>query len=342
MKQIAFTILLLAADPIGLFNAAAAEESLQLNSVKKIWSAGRHNAFTDLIRFDEKWFCTFREAEAHVGGNGQIRVLTSSDGEAWRSTASLSEDGVDLRDPKFSITPDHRLMLVLGGSVYEGKTLKQRQPRVAFSRNGRDWTPPRRVLSEGEWLWRVTWHQGQAYGISYSSSPAPAAATNTPAGWLVKLFTSDDGVAYRVVTRLEVPGRPNEATLRFLENGDCVALLRREGSGEDRAAWIGRSSAPYRDWQWHSAGMPIGGPNFIVLHHGTMIASGRQYGDRATGSKTFLGRMTLDGVKSELILPSGGDCSYPGMVWHEGLLWLSYYSSHDGKSEIYLAKVRCP
>jgi hypothetical protein len=27
-------------------------------------------------------------------------------------------------------------------------------------------------------------------------------------------------------------------------------------------------------------------------------------------------------------------------VWHEGLLWTSYYSSHEGKSAIYLAKVR--
>jgi hypothetical protein len=158
----------------------------------------------------------------------------------------------------------------------------------------------------------------------------------------VKLFVSDDGIAYRLVTKLDVPGRPNETTLCFLENGDGVALVRREGPGEDRAAWIGRSSAPYKDWQWHSAGMQVGGPNFLVLPSGAMIASGRLYGDKATGNKTFVGRMTLDGVKPELILPSGGDCSYPGMVWHQGLLWLSYYSSHEGKSEIYLARVRVP
>jgi hypothetical protein len=28
------------------------------------------------------------------------------------------------------------------------------------------------------------------------------------------------------------------------------------------------------------------------------------------------------------------------MVWHDGLLWISYYSSHEGKANIYLAKVR--
>ena len=38
----------------------------------------------------------------------------------------------------------------------------------------------------------------------------------------------------------------------------------------------------------------------------------------------------------------GGDTSYPGMVWHDGLLWLSYYSSHEGKTAIYLARVKLP
>ena len=41
-----------------------------------------------------------------------------------------------------------------------------------------------------------------------------------------------------------------------------------------------------------------------------------------------------------LTLPSGGDNSYPGMVWHDTLLWTSYYSSHEEKTSIYLAKIR--
>ena len=53
--------------------------------------------------------------------------------------------------------------------------------------------------------------------------------------------------------------------------------------------------------------------------------------------------MTADGdYEPALTLPSGGDTSYPGLVWHDGLLWVSYYSSHEGKSAIYLAKVKVP
>jgi hypothetical protein len=47
------------------------------------------------------------------------------------------------------------------------------------------------------------------------------------------------------------------------------------------------------------------------------------------------------GTLTELLaLPSGGDTSYAGPVWHEGLLWVSYYASHEGKTSVYLAKVK--
>jgi hypothetical protein len=39
-------------------------------------------------------------------------------------------------------------------------------------------------------------------------------------------------------------------------------------------------------------------------------------------------------------LPAGGDTSYPGLVWRNNMLYVSYYSSHEDKTSIYLAKVR--
>jgi hypothetical protein len=248
---------------------------------------------------------------------------------------------VDLRDPKLCITPDQRLMLNLGGSVYEGKTLKERQSRVCFSADGTNWSAPARVLEKGDWLWRVTWKDKRAYGIAYTSPPRdPAAKTDPHAGMTARLVSTTDGLAYETVIPLQISGSPNESTLRFLTNGDCVALVRREM--EDKEAWIGLSHPPYREWKWHPAGFRIGGPNFIVLSDGSMIASGRQTRATSPESKTFVGPMTLDCVEPHLILPSGGDCSYPGMVWHEGLLWISYYSSHEGKTDVYLAKATVP
>jgi hypothetical protein len=42
-----------------------------------------------------------------------------------------------------------------------------------------------------------------------------------------------------------------------------------------------------------------------------------------------------------LELPSGGDCSYPGLLWHDDSLHVTYYSSHEGgKAAVYYAKVK--
>jgi hypothetical protein len=93
------------------------------------------------------------------------------------------------------------------------------------------------------------------------------------------------------------------------------------------------------DWRWHEAGYRVGGPNFIILPNGDMWAAGRSYvGETATVLSRF-GPETYDPV---LTLPSGGDTSYPGLVWHEGTLWLSYYSSHESKASIYLAEIALP
>ena len=301
-----------------------------LVTVAKIWDAGAHNAFTDLIRWRNRWYCTFRESDAHVGGDGRIRVLASADGEAWTSAALIAETGIDLRDPKLSITPDDRLMMVAGGSVYEGTTYRGRQPRVLFSSDGSGWSTPQRILAEGDWLWRVTWHEGTAYGVTYRTK------AGDPSEWTATLVSSRDGRTFQNVITFAVPDRPNETTLRFMPDGEMIALVRREAGS--RFAWVGRSRAPYTTWTWRETAHSVGGPNFIRLPDGELWASGRSVVGKPT---TVLARMTIEGgYEPVLTLPSGGDTSYAGMVWHDGLLWVSYYASHEGKSAIYLARVK--
>lgn len=321
----------------------------ELVSVEKIWDAGSHNAFTDLVRWHDTWYCTFRESEAHVGGDGKLRVIESKDGKTWKSAALIAEEGIDLRDPKLSITPDDRLMIVAGGSLYKGtKVLQGRRPRVMFSKDGHEWSKPTPVLSEGDWLWRVTWHDGKAYGISYVAGPRKSAAAKaatptgkaepSPADWKLKLYVSNDGVKYDLVTQLAVPGEPNESTVRFLPDGEMLALVRREAGS--KLAWIGHSRPPYTEWTWTETKHQVGGPNFIRLPNGALWAAGRSY---PGGAKTVVAKMTGDSYEPVLTLPSGGDTSYPGLVWHDGHLWMSYYSSHENKkSQIYLAKIKLP
>ncbi len=324
---------------------AAAPAAPEILSVKKIWNAGAHNAFTDLIRWHDQWWCTFREADDHVGGDGAIRVLVSTDGEHWDSAARLTERGIDLRDPKFSLTPDGRMMLNCGGSVYVGKKGIGKRSRVMFSTDGRTWTAPQPILPEWDWNWRVTWHEGVAYAAVYH---ATTATNETGPEWTVSIYRGTDGVNWDLLKKLDVTGRPNETTLRFAPNGDMIALVRREA--DDKHGYVGHAAPPYRDWTWQVSNHRFGGQNLILLPDGRWIVGTRDYtgitptlndGKPNSGARTMLAELKADGTLAPLVtLPSGGDTSYPGLVWHEGVLWVSYYSSHEGKTSIYLARVK--
>ena len=331
--------------PMGSARAAPLAQATEKAGVpvlssRMIWNEAPHCAFTDLARFKGYFYCTFREGTGHVpgrtGANGVIRVIRSADSEAWQSVALLTEEGIDLRDPKISITPDGRLMLTIGGSFYrEGKRLKC-EPRVAFSDDeGRSFSPPQpavideKIRTNDDWLWRVTWHDGVAWGVVYHANRGAAG----PGHRLVK---SSDGITYEHVATLDLGGFPNETTLRFAADGEMIALVRREG--EDRSGRLGRSRPPYTEWQWNDIGLRLGGPNFLILPGGELIVGSRLYLEG--GAKTALFRVDEGGRLRELFrLPSGGDTSYPGLVIHEGKLWISYYSSHEGRTAVYLADI---
>jgi len=85
----------------------------ELVGLRMIWNAAPLNAFTDLVRFKDRWFCVFREGAGHVSHDGKLRVITSANGDTWASAALLAAPGElpDLRDPKITVTPDGRLML---------------------------------------------------------------------------------------------------------------------------------------------------------------------------------------------------------------------------------------
>lgn len=316
-------------------NLHAQAPQAELVSVTKIWDQAPHCAYTDITRFQNLFYCCFREAPAADRGEGVIRILLSSTGKTWVDQGTLSEAGTDLRDPKIIVTPDGKRLYLLcsGQSGTQG-----RQSRYSTTMDGKVWTPLQKLLAKGDTLWRVSINptDQRFYGISYnihpnSGGPAPEKE------WSLKGYASADGSVWQLSSILNVPGQPAEATLRFLKNGSALALVARQGG--DRRGVIGTAVAPYRDWTWASAGVPLGGPNFIELPDGKLIAGSRGFG-ATPGAHMVLFAMTASSLTPILELPSGGDCSYPGLYWHDDLLHVSYYSSHEGKAAIYYAQVR--
>jgi hypothetical protein len=307
-------------------------------TVERIWDRAGHSAFTDLVRFDGDLYCSFREGSGHIPGrNGLIRVIRSSDGMNWQSVALLDEPHVDLRDPKLSITADNRLMVNCGASYYEGSTRKRIESRVAFyDAASKRFGPPRKVqlpesiVSGLDWLWRVTWHDGWAWGC----------LQQVPSGGerALHLVRSRDAIHYEHVTKLKVD-HPTETTLRFLDDDTIVAMIRR--TADPAEGWIGTARPPYTDWKFTTSNKRFGGPNLIQLPDHSWLAGSREYGKSSTMA---LWRLDLKTAQFEdlVTLPSGGDTSYPGFVIdrEQNRVLVSYYSAHEGKAAIYLATLR--
>ena len=102
---------------------------------------------------------------------------------------------------------------------------------------------------------------------------------------------------------------------------------------------LGTARPPYTEWTWKDLGVRVGGPALLRLPDGKFIAAGRFYEPSAHTAVAWLD--VKEGKLTPIVkLPSGGDTSYPGMVFRDGLLRVSYYASHEGKTSIYLATVR--
>ncbi len=308
---------------------------LELISVKKIWDRGRHNAFTGMTRFGCQWYVAFREAESHgtpaVGKpGGKIRIIRSQDGEDWISVGLLDYGpNQDVRDAKLCITPDGRLMMLAAAAPHTNDM--QRQSLVWFSKDGRQWSKAHEVGEKDWWLWQVTWHpDGTAYGVGYGDITKHPRTT--------RLYRSRDGVDFQTIVKTLTPEpETGETGLIFRRDGSAVALVRQDGKQRDGKVGVARGD--FTKWTFRNLGKRVGGPSLIELPSGHIVAATRLYDGKVRTSLSWLDPEA--GKLVELLaLPSGGDTSYPGLVWHDNMLWVSYYSSHEGKTSIYLAKVK--
>jgi hypothetical protein len=292
--------------------------------VRMIWGQAPHNGFTDLVRFHDRWFCVFREGRLQVSRDGALRVITSADGLVWKPAALLVTPGADLRDPKLSVTPGGWLLV---NAVQQGE---RPQSLVWSSGDGREWGDPVPIGNAGMCLWRVAWHLGRAYSMGYSAQGAQP----------LRLYTSADGSRFTVhADDVRAVAGATEAALLFLANGDALCLLRREGTAP--GAELGKSRVPYRGWTWTDLKTAVAGPSLIRLPDERIVMAARIIDTSVRTSLCWLDT-EQETLTEFLTLPSGGDSGYPGLVFHEGLLWVSYYSSHEGRAMIYLAKVKLP
>ncbi len=300
---------------------------LELLSVEKIWDRAPHNAFTDLVHYQGKWVCGFREAPSHTGGvkGSRIRIIASEDGKTWQSVAALDDARGDIRDANFAIMPDGRLMLLTATQLFD-TALQKHQSVVWFTDDLTSWHGPQDVGDPDIWAWGISFQDGTGYSIGY----------RTVDPRFVRLYATQDGKTFEThVENLNINNSyPNESVIVFDQAGMAYCLLRCSGPAQ-----FGTSKPPYTNWTWKVMDVPVGGPEMIQLHDGRFVGGGRLYDGQQRTSLFWINPQSAK-LTEALTLPSGGDTSYPGFVLKDNILHVSYYSSHEGKSSIYLARVK--
>ena len=297
---------------------------MRLLSLQALPGDAEHQAFTDLVHFAGELFCVLREGQSHISADGRIRVMHSSDGFRWQSTALLRCNWADLRDPRLLVRADGQLILHACAALHQPAACSHRN-LAWISQDGRHWSEAKTIAEDNIWLWRSLWQGGKALGMGYRCGKPR----------FVRLYQSVDGLDWQIVSKQAYSGSyANESALMIDSEQRAWCLLRRDPDN----ALLGVADSPWQNWQWRDIGERIGSPQWLRLDDGRLLAAVRKYQPHE--------RCCLAWVDTEqarltecLALPSGGDCGYPGMVLWQDDLWVSYYSSHEGASRVYLAQI---
>ena len=198
---------------------------MKIVDVRKIWDQAPHNAFTDLVHFEGRFFCVFREGEGHVSPDGALRVIASSDGVDWASAALITSDHSDLRDAKITVTPEGQLMLC-GAEALHDRSVHTHQSLAWFSSEGAHWSERVEIGDPDVWLWRVTWHRSVAYGMGYGCGESSRR---------LRFYRSEDGRQFRALGDYFTDGDyANETSIVFVgDTAHCSAAARRRGCHGD-------------------------------------------------------------------------------------------------------------
>ncbi len=324
-------------------NTVIAQGKSEALDIKRIWDKGGHNGFTDIGVYKGKLYVVFREADESVpnangAGNGKIRILSSLDGDYWETAAVIEMNGIDLRDPKISVTPKTRLLITMGGCLYEKGELKSIKTYYSYGDpDGKKFSIPEPVVldpqiaSDFNWLWRVTWYEKTGYGVVHQSH-----VDGNPEKTKAYLVKTEKANEFQLITELKIDGNPSEATVRFLSGAEMMIVARR--TGDDKKGVIGTSKAPYTDWTWNKLEIELSGPNFDLIPINKVLIGARVTGPEGPYMALLMGKKG-EPFTEVMRLTSGTDTGYPGIYSIAGYVWMSYYSNHEGKASVYYARI---
>ncbi|MBC8354560.1 MAG: hypothetical protein H8E66_21400 [Planctomycetes bacterium] len=308
-----------------------ATPQVRVTNVRRVFYNGEHNAFTDLVRFRDRFYLTFRSCpDGHmVFPTSSNIILESDDARSWRPAHRFSVPKRDTRDPHFLIFKDKLFAYTgtwyCGDSAPEVREFNKQLGYAVVSSDGRTWSKP--IMLEGTYghfIWRAAAHDGTAYLCGRRKREFVETPTDRrPDCEESVMLESKDGLIWQKRALFQTH-YGNETAFLFEPDGSVLAVARFTLSDSQ----LCRSKPPYSEWKRTNLDRFIGGPLVAKWGNRYLVGGRKTVGDK--GPKTSLDWL-VDGKLHEFAeLPSGGDNSYPGFVElspTRGLV--SWYSSHE-------------
>lgn len=137
---------------------------VQLNRLTRVCRGATHNAFGDIVLFNDRLLVCYRQGAHHMSNNGIIVVAEINDlGQPVRFQCLTSPEG-DLRDPHFCIDNDRLYLLAHQRWL---TSLGAAKTYTWFSGDGLSWSSRHDPGPDNWWLWRATTYQGRQWGLAY-------------------------------------------------------------------------------------------------------------------------------------------------------------------------------
>lgn len=314
----------------------------------KVTAGTDHHAFTDLVHYRDHYYLCFRTGQGHVSMDGAVTILRSPDMRAWTHQKTIKTHGDD-RDPHFAVSGD-RLYVYFGvwDTIHsEGAKPPQRnkvRSHAVWTEDGETWSDVAGLYEPGWWLWRVRRLGDAFYSAAYTAlRPVPDARET-------RLLRSEDGLNWELVSTVTRSHMCGEADFWKRPDGS-LAMLSRTGGSEP--ARLFTSDAAHTTWNEAELSEMLHSPAVAFWKDRAFVA-GR--GQRDGKSVTKLWELRDNDLVELLVLPSGGDTGYPGLIpVPESLeedaprFYISWYSQVDvatGEKEpdhgagVYVGEVR--
>ena len=292
--------------------------------VRQVFANGKHNAFTAMRRFKGELYLAFRAGDGHNSATADVLVLRSKDGKEWQQTFKF-DVAKDDRDPQMVVT-DQRLFLYV--PAMNGKELTT---WLMYTDDGQKWSDAVKIYEPQFILWKPCVHDGVFYSTAHKKDE-----TSGGKGREVHFVKSADGINWEKVSTIRAGNWESETTLFFDDKHHATAFLRQK-YGTPQAQVL-EADPPYAEWKSRDAGVSHFSGHSVHTFKGVtyllsrFLKSGKDYGAMIY---TF-----ADGKLTPYCeVPAGGDCAYLEAVEDGPNMLVSYYSTHEGSTNIYLAVV---